>query len=54
MNDENGISGAGFQRAKWLHLKIQTQEEIGIDGVLKPIVPEAITGSERTLFLSQH
>lgn len=54
MNDEDGISGSGFQRAKWLHLKIQTQEEIETDGVLKPIVPEVINGSERTLFSSQH
>lgn len=55
MNDEDGISGAGFQRAKWSHLKIQMQEEIGTDSVLKPIVvPEAIHGSGKTLFSLQH
>lgn len=34
MNDADGISGAGFQRAKWLHLKTQMQEEIGTASVL--------------------
>ncbi len=28
MNDVDGTDDAGVQRAKWLHLKVQIQEEI--------------------------
>lgn len=42
MNDVDGISGAGFLRAKWLHLKAQMQEEIRTGSELQPSSLEAV------------